>query len=150
MLISDGAVAGNSCPKKLKVREVQCQALPAQLPAPLPVDMKKGMRNLPLSTRARRFCRVLPSNGRAPHTSTYSTTPRLCPKQTLSATPGTVQIHLWAMPASGTSPQEKYRTGSRDAALEAFLWKTLFAASGLFSKTCTEHSGSKAKQTEQK
>lgn len=44
----------------------------------LPVDMKKGMRNLPLRTRARRFCRVLPSNGRAPHTNTYNTTPKLC------------------------------------------------------------------------
>lgn len=44
----------------------------------LPVDIKNGMRNFPLSTRARRFCSVLPSNGRAPHTSTQRTTPRLC------------------------------------------------------------------------
>lgn len=43
----------------------------------LPVDMKKGIRNLPLRTRARKFCRVLPSNGRAPHTNTYNTTPKL-------------------------------------------------------------------------
>lgn len=43
----------------------------------LPVDMKKGMRNLPLRTRARKFCRVLPSKGRAPHTNTYNTTPKL-------------------------------------------------------------------------
>lgn len=42
------------------------------------MDMKKGMRNLPLRTRARKFCRVLPSKGRAPHTSTYNTTPKLC------------------------------------------------------------------------
>lgn len=43
----------------------------------LPVDMKKGIRNLPLRTRARKFCRVLPSNGKAPHTNTYNTTPKL-------------------------------------------------------------------------
>jgi len=47
----------------------------------LPVDMKNGMRNFPLSTLARRFCSVLPSKGRAPQTSTYSTTPRLCVRQ---------------------------------------------------------------------
>lgn len=41
------------------------------------MDMKKGMRNLPLRTRARKFCRVLPSKGRAPHTNTYNTTPKL-------------------------------------------------------------------------
>lgn len=35
------------------------------------------MRNFPLRTRARKFCRVLPSKGRAPHTSTYNTTPKL-------------------------------------------------------------------------
>lgn len=52
---------------------------------PLPVDMKKGMRNLPLSTLARRFCSVLPSKGRAPHTSTYSTTPRLCTQDAAAA-----------------------------------------------------------------
>lgn len=39
--------------------------------------MKKGMRNFPLSTRALRFWRVLPSKGKAPHTRTYSTTPKL-------------------------------------------------------------------------
>lgn len=43
----------------------------------IPVDMKKGMRNLPLRTRALKFCRVLPSKGRAPQTSTYRTTPKL-------------------------------------------------------------------------
>lgn len=48
----------------------------------LPVDMKKGMRNLPLRTRARRFCRVLPSKGKAPQTNTYKTTPKLCKTRT--------------------------------------------------------------------
>ena len=42
-----------------------------------PVDMKKGIRNFPLSTRLRSDCNVLPSKGRAPHTNTYSTTPKL-------------------------------------------------------------------------
>lgn len=44
--------------------------------------MKKGIRNFPLRTRARKFCRVLPSKGRAPHTNTYNTTPKLCEKDT--------------------------------------------------------------------
>lgn len=49
------------------------------------------------------------------------------------------------------APPHRQNTGcsSQNAALEMFLWKTLYAVSGLFSKTCTEHSGSKAKQTEQ-
>jgi len=44
----------------------------------LPVDMKKGTLKRPSRTRDRRSCNVLPSNGNAPHTKTYSTTPRLC------------------------------------------------------------------------
>ena len=40
--------------------------------------MKKGILNLPASTRSRSDWRLEPSKGRAPHTSTYSTTPRLC------------------------------------------------------------------------
>lgn len=51
-------------------------------PEVLPVDMKKGMRNLPLRTRARKFCRVLPSKGNAPQTNTYKTTPKLCRTRT--------------------------------------------------------------------
>lgn len=44
----------------------------------LPVDMKNGILNRPSRTRDRRLCNVLPSNGKAPHTRTYSTTPKLC------------------------------------------------------------------------
>lgn len=43
----------------------------------LPVDMKNGTRNFPESTLDLRLCSELPSNGKAPQTSTYSTTPRL-------------------------------------------------------------------------
>lgn len=43
----------------------------------LPVDIKNGIRNLPERTRSRKAWRLCPSNGRAPHTSTYKTTPRL-------------------------------------------------------------------------
>ena len=39
--------------------------------------MKNGILNLPESTRSLRDWRLDPSKGRAPHTSTYSTTPRL-------------------------------------------------------------------------
>ncbi len=49
-----------------------------------PVDIKKGMRNRPDNTRSRRVCRLWPSKGRAPHTNTYSTTPRLCKHSTPS------------------------------------------------------------------
>lgn len=44
----------------------------------LPVDIKKGTLNRPSRTRDRRSCNVLPSNGNAPQTNTYNTTPRLC------------------------------------------------------------------------
>lgn len=57
-----------------------------ELTGVLPVDMKKGMRNLPLRTRARKFCRVLPSKGRAPHTNTYNTTPKLYTEKTQQET----------------------------------------------------------------
>lgn len=61
-----------------------------------PVDMKNGMRNFPLSTLARRFCSVLPSKGRAPQTSTYSTTPRLCSQnQGHISNGGRDQERLW-------------------------------------------------------
>ena len=43
----------------------------------IPVDIKNGILNLPSRTRERKLCKVLPSNGSAPHTSTYNTTPRL-------------------------------------------------------------------------
>lgn len=130
------------CCKQLKVREVQCQALPA----PLPVDMKKGMRNLPLSTRARRFCRVLPSKGRAPHTSTYSTTPRLCPKQTQA------EFRSISGQCLLLAPPHRQNTG---AVARMQLWKRFFGKhfllrQGFSPRRALEHSGSKAKQTEQK
>ena len=43
----------------------------------LPDDMKNGILNLPDSTLSLSNCKVDPSNGKAPQTSTYSTTPRL-------------------------------------------------------------------------
>ena len=43
-----------------------------------PVDIKKGTRNRPASTLSLSFCSVGLSKGSAPHTSTYSTTPKLC------------------------------------------------------------------------
>lgn len=43
----------------------------------LPCDIKNGIRNLPATTMLRRSCNVAPSKGNAPHTRTYSTTPRL-------------------------------------------------------------------------
>ena len=42
----------------------------------LPEDMKNGMRNLPERTRSLKAGKVAASKGRAPHTKTYSTTPR--------------------------------------------------------------------------
>ena len=42
----------------------------------LPDDMKNGIRNLPESTRSLKAGKVDASNGRAPHTNTYKTTPR--------------------------------------------------------------------------
>ena len=42
----------------------------------LPDDMKNGIRNLPERTRSLNAGRVDASNGRAPHTNTYKTTPR--------------------------------------------------------------------------
>lgn len=44
----------------------------------IPVDIKNGMRNRPDSTRSRSDCNVEPSNGSAPQTNTYSTTPSDC------------------------------------------------------------------------
>ena len=46
--------------------------------------MKKGILNLPDSTLSLNWCRVGPSNGSAPHTRTYRTTPRLCSQVTVS------------------------------------------------------------------
>uniref|UniRef100_A0A1A9ZY17 Uncharacterized protein n=1 Tax=Glossina pallidipes TaxID=7398 RepID=A0A1A9ZY17_GLOPL len=43
----------------------------------LPCDIKYGMRNLPVTTRLFSSSNVLPSNGKAPHTKAYKTTPRL-------------------------------------------------------------------------
>ena len=41
----------------------------------LPEDMKKGILNLPERTLSLRAGNVAASKGRAPHTSTYRTTP---------------------------------------------------------------------------
>lgn len=43
----------------------------------LPCDIKNGIRNLPETTILRRSCNVVPSNGKAPQTKTYKTTPKL-------------------------------------------------------------------------
>lgn len=43
----------------------------------LPCDMKNGIRNLPETTILLRSCNVVPSNGKAPQTKTYKTTPKL-------------------------------------------------------------------------
>lgn len=43
----------------------------------VPSDIKKGILNLPCSTRSLSIWRFVPSKGRAPHTKTYSTTPKL-------------------------------------------------------------------------
>ena len=40
--------------------------------------MKNGILNFPDITTDRRSCIVAPSNGSAPQTNTYKTTPRLC------------------------------------------------------------------------
>lgn len=42
----------------------------------LPDDIQNGIRNLPDRTLSRNDCSVDPSNGRAPQTRTYSTTPK--------------------------------------------------------------------------
>ena len=42
------------------------------------VVIKYGIRNIPDKTRLRRSWRVVPSNGKAPQTNTYKTTPKLC------------------------------------------------------------------------
>lgn len=44
----------------------------------LPELMKNGIRNRPDKTLSRKDCNVEPSNGKAPQTSTYSTTPSDC------------------------------------------------------------------------
>ena len=43
----------------------------------LPEDMKKGILNLPERTLSLKDCKVDPSKGSDPHTSTYRTTPKL-------------------------------------------------------------------------
>lgn len=43
----------------------------------LPCDIKNGIRNFPDTTILRRSCNVAPSNGKAPQTKTYKTTPKL-------------------------------------------------------------------------
>ena len=40
--------------------------------------MKNGILNFPEMTTDLSNCIVGPSNGKAPHTNTYKTTPRLC------------------------------------------------------------------------
>ena len=49
----------------------------SKLPPPSPDDMKKGILNLPESTRSLSACRLQASNGSDPQTITYSTTPML-------------------------------------------------------------------------
>lgn len=44
----------------------------------LPDDIQNGIRNLPDKTLSRSDCSVDPSNGKAPQTRTYSTTPKDC------------------------------------------------------------------------
>ena len=58
----------------------------------IPEDMKKGILNLPASTRSRSDWRLEPSKGRAPHTSTYSTTPRLCNEGALPGVPSVLEL----------------------------------------------------------
>lgn len=43
----------------------------------LPADIKNGILNFPEITTERNNCIVGPSNGNAPQTNTYKTTPRL-------------------------------------------------------------------------
>lgn len=43
----------------------------------LPADIKNGILNFPEITTERSSCIVGPSNGNAPQTNTYKTTPRL-------------------------------------------------------------------------
>ena len=58
----------------------------------VPEDMKKGILNLPASTRSRSDWRLEPSKGRAPQTSTYSTTPRLCNEGALLGVPSVLEL----------------------------------------------------------
>ena len=44
----------------------------------LPVDIKKGIWNLPDVTLSFKMGNVVPSKGSDPHTNTYRTTPKLC------------------------------------------------------------------------
>lgn len=46
----------------------------------LPEDIKNGMRKRPDKTLSRNDWSVDPSNGSAPHTRTYKTTPNDCKK----------------------------------------------------------------------
>lgn len=84
-------------------------------PLALPVDMKNGMRNFPLSTRARRFCSVLPSKGRAPQTSTYRTTPRLCihKDHTLASPQGRGAATEWGGEGRGEKKQQQAKAWER-------------------------------------
>lgn len=59
-----------------------------------PADMKKGIRNLPLITLSRKDCNVVPSKGRAPHTSTYKTTPILWKKKFALINPSRMTLIL--------------------------------------------------------
>lgn len=47
----------------------------------LPELIKNGIRKRPDNTLSRNDCRVEPSNGNAPQTSTYNTTPNDCNKE---------------------------------------------------------------------
>lgn len=49
----------------------------------LPVLIKNGILNRPDKTRSRNDCSVDPSNGSAPQTSTYNTTPNDCNEQNM-------------------------------------------------------------------
>lgn len=75
-----------------------------------PVDIKKGILNRPSKTRERKLCSVLPSNGKAPHTSTYSTTPRLC-KNTRWSIESFSQLALTISFSMYSENSFKYRLG---------------------------------------
>ena len=56
--------------------------------------MKNGTRNFPERILALSMCRVLPSNGRAPHTNTYNTTPKLWKKKELIKKHFNLDLHI--------------------------------------------------------
>lgn len=62
----------------MMLRIIRCKIYILNIFFNIPVLMKYGIRNLPDKTLSLNECNVLPSNGRAPHTNTYKTTPMLC------------------------------------------------------------------------